>query len=135
MADRVDDRVDKERAKAVEMAVGQIEKQFGKGSIMRLGGKDAIAPIPAISTGIDQTRLGAGVGGLPSRARDLRAESSGKTTLALQTIAGPTAWRCGGVHRCRACARRSHRKPASISTTRWSRSRTTASRRSRSPSC
>src|SRR5215831_1625418 len=46
-----DDRVDKERAKAVELAVGQIEKQFGKGSIMRLGGKDAIAPIAAISTG------------------------------------------------------------------------------------
>src|SRR5260221_3407039 len=48
--ERMEDRSDKERAKAVEMAVGQIEKQFGKGSIMRLGGKDAIAPIPAIST-------------------------------------------------------------------------------------
>src|SRR6187200_1662858 len=45
-----EDRMDKERAKAVELAVGQIEKQFGKGSIMRLGGKD-IQPIPAISTG------------------------------------------------------------------------------------
>jgi recombination protein RecA len=44
------DRNDKERGKAVELAVGQIEKQFGKGSIMRLGGKDAIAPIAAIST-------------------------------------------------------------------------------------
>ena len=49
--ERMEDRFDKERAKAVELAVGQIEKQFGKGSIMRLGGKDAIAPIATISTG------------------------------------------------------------------------------------
>src|ERR1043165_8324234 len=51
--ERIDrmDRDDKERSKAVELAVGQIEKQFGKGSIMRLGGKEAIAPIPSISTG------------------------------------------------------------------------------------
>src|SRR5262245_46803634 len=49
--ERIEDRFDKERAKAVDLAVGQIEKQFGKGSIMRLGGKDAIAPIATISTG------------------------------------------------------------------------------------
>ena len=49
--ERIEDRTEKERVKAVELAVGQIEKQFGRGSIMRLGGKDAIAPIPAISTG------------------------------------------------------------------------------------
>src|ERR1041385_2323752 len=52
-----EDRVDKERAKAVELAVGQIEKQFGKGSIMRLGGKDAIAPIAPIPTERKCTRL------------------------------------------------------------------------------
>jgi recombination protein RecA len=84
-----DDRSDKERVKAVEMAVVQIEKQFGKGSIMRLGGKDAIAPIPAISTGSITLDWALGVGGLP-RGRVVEIfgpESSGKTTLALQTIA------------------------------------------------
>ena len=91
------DRVDKERAKAVEMAVGQIEKQFGKGSIMRLGGKDAIAPIATISTGSISVDWALGVGGLP-RGRVIEIfgpESSGKTTLALQTIA--QAQKLGGV--------------------------------------
>src|ERR1017187_5566768 len=46
-----EDGSDKERLKAVELAVGQMEKQFGKGSIMRLGRKDGIQPIPFISTG------------------------------------------------------------------------------------
>jgi recombination protein RecA len=84
-----DERNEKERFKAVELAVGQIEKQFGKGSIMRLGGKDAIAPIPAISTGSISLDWALGVGGLP-RGRVIEIfgpESSGKTTLALQTIA------------------------------------------------
>ncbi len=88
---------DKERVKAVEIAVGQIEKQFGKGSIMRLGGKDAIAPIPAISTGSISLDWALGVGGLP-RGRVIEIfgpESSGKTTLALQTIA--QAQKLGGV--------------------------------------
>jgi recombination protein RecA len=79
------------------MAVGQIEKQFGKGSIMRLGGKDAIAPIPAISTGSISLDWALGVGGLP-RGRVVEIfgpESSGKTTLALQTIA--QAQKLGGV--------------------------------------
>src|SRR5262245_14290122 len=92
-----DDRNDKERLKAVELAVGQIEKQFGKGSIMRLGGKDAIAPIPAISTGSISLDWALGVGGLP-RGRVIEIfgpESSGKTTLALQTIA--QAQKLGGV--------------------------------------
>ena len=94
---RDDDRTDKERGKAVEMAVGQIEKQFGKGSIMRLGGKDAVAPIPAISTGSISLDWALGVGGLP-RGRVIEIfgpESSGKTTLALQTIA--QAQKLGGV--------------------------------------
>ena len=92
-----DDRTDKERAKAVEMAVGQIEKQFGKGSIMRLGGKDAVAAIPAISTGSISIDWALGVGGLP-RGRVVEIfgpESSGKTTLALQVIA--QAQKLGGV--------------------------------------
>src|SRR5678815_1129267 len=97
--ERIDreDRTDKERAKAVEMAVGQIEKQFGKGAIMRLGGKDAVAPIPAISTGSISLDWALGVGGLP-RGRVIEIfgpESSGKTTLALQTIA--QAQKLGGV--------------------------------------
>jgi recombination protein RecA len=89
--------LDKERGKAVELAVGQIEKQFGKGSIMRLGGKDAIAPIPAIPTGSISLDLALGVGGLP-RGRVIEIfgpESSGKTTLALHTIA--QAQKLGGV--------------------------------------
>jgi recombination protein RecA len=95
--ERIDDRLDKERAKAVEMAIGQIEKQFGRGSIMRLGGKDAIAPIPVISTGSISLDWALGVGGLP-RGRVIEIfgpESSGKTTLALQTIA--QAQKLGGV--------------------------------------
>jgi recombination protein RecA len=92
-----EDRTDKERAKAVELAVGQIEKQFGKGAIMRLGGKDGIQPIPAISTGSISLDWALGVGGLP-RGRVVEIfgpESSGKTTLALQTIA--QAQKLGGV--------------------------------------
>src|ERR671934_1745137 len=84
-----EDRNDRERLKAVEMAVGQIEKQFGKGSIMRLGGKDAVAQIPAISTGAVSLDYALGIGGMP-RGRVIEIfgpESSGKTTLALQVIA------------------------------------------------
>ncbi len=95
--ERIEDRTDKERAQAVEMAVGQIEKQFGKGYIMRLGGKDGIAAIPAISTGSISIDWALGVGGLP-RGRVVEIfgpESSGKTTLALQVIA--QAQKLGGV--------------------------------------
>src|SRR5262245_40920970 len=84
-----DDRQDRERLKAVELAVGQIEKQFGKGSIMRLGQKGAIQPIEAIPTGAISIDFALGVGGLP-RGRVVEIfgpESSGKTTLALQVIA------------------------------------------------
>src|SRR4051794_37554286 len=58
-----DDRNDRDRLKAIEMAVGQIEKQFGKGSIMRLGKKDVIAQIPAISTGAVSLDYALGIGG------------------------------------------------------------------------
>ncbi len=84
-----EDRSDRERLKAVEMAVGQIEKQFGKGSIMRLGQKDVLGPIPVISTGAISLDYALGVGGVP-RGRVVEIfgpEGSGKTTLALQVIA------------------------------------------------
>jgi recombination protein RecA len=87
----------KERTKAIDMAVGQIEKQFGKGAIMRLGQKNAIAPVEAISTGAISIDYALGIGGLP-RGRVVEIfgpESSGKTTLALQVIA--EAQRGGGM--------------------------------------
>jgi recombination protein RecA len=93
----VEDRNDRERLKAVEMAVGQIEKQFGKGSIMRLGSKDVIAQVPAISTGSVSLDYALGIGGMP-RGRVIEIfgpESSGKTTLALQVIA--EAQKTGGM--------------------------------------
>ena len=61
---------DRERLKAIEMAVGQIEKQFGKGSIMRLGQKDAVTAIPAISTGVGQPGLRPGHRRRAARPRD-----------------------------------------------------------------
>src|SRR5690348_18510938 len=87
----------KERARAIDIAVSQIEKQFGKGSIMRLGQRNAIAPIEAISTGAISIDYALGIGGLP-RGRVIEIfgpESSGKTTLALQVIA--EAQKTGGM--------------------------------------
>jgi recombination protein RecA len=87
----------KERTKALDIAVGQIEKQFGKGSIMRLGQRGAIAPMEVISTGAISIDFALGIGGLP-RGRVIEIfgpESSGKTTLALQVIA--EAQRTGGM--------------------------------------
>ena len=92
-----DDRMDRERMKAVDLAVGQIEKQFGKGSIMRLGQKGAIQPIDFIPTGAISIDYALGVGGVP-RGRVVEIfgpESSGKTTLALQVIA--EAQKLGGM--------------------------------------
>ncbi len=97
MPPAVDDRNDRERLKAIEMAVGQIEKQFGKGSIMRLGQKDAVSAVPAISTGAVSLDYALGIGGVP-RGRVVEIfgpESSGKTTLALQVIA--EAQKLGGM--------------------------------------
>ena len=95
--DRTDDRQDREKIKAVELAVGQIEKQFGKGSIMRLGQKGAIQPIDAIPTGSISIDYALGVGGVPrGRVTEIFGpESSGKTTLALQVIA--EAQKLGGM--------------------------------------
>jgi recombination protein RecA len=92
-----DDRHDRERLKAIELAVGQIEKQFGKGSIMRLGQKDVIATMPSISTGSVSLDYALGIGGVP-RGRVVEIfgpESSGKTTLSLQVIA--EAQKLGGM--------------------------------------
>jgi recombination protein RecA len=83
------ERVPQDRGKAVEFAVGQIEKQFGKGAIMRLGQKGGIGAIPRISTGSISIDYALGIGGVP-RGRVVEIygpEASGKTTLALQVIA------------------------------------------------
>ncbi len=88
---------DKERARAIDLALSQIEKQFGKGSIMRLGSKEAIVPISVISTGSISFDAALGVGGVP-RGRVIEIfgpESSGKTTITLQIIA--EAQKAGGM--------------------------------------
>ena len=88
---------DKERSRALELALGQIEKQFGKGSILRLGSKDAIVPVSVISTGSISLDAALGVGGFPrGRINEIFGpESSGKTTIALQVVA--EAQKAGGI--------------------------------------
>ncbi len=78
-----------ERIKALDVAVGQIEKQFGKGAIMRLGQRNTLSPVESISTGAISIDFALGIGGLPrGRVTEIFGpESSGKTTLALQVIA------------------------------------------------
>jgi len=80
---------DKERARALSTTLGAIEKQFGKGSIVRLGSREAVVPISAISTGSISLDAALGVGGFPrGRISEIFGpESSGKTTVALQVIA------------------------------------------------
>ena len=78
-----------EKAKALQAALAQIEKQFGKGTIMRLGEGEVVADIQVVSTGSLGLDVALGVGGLP-RGRVIEIygpESSGKTTLTLQVIA------------------------------------------------
>jgi recombination protein RecA len=80
---------DTEKAKALQAALSQIEKQFGKGTIMRLGEGEKIEDIQVVSTGSLGLDIALGVGGLP-RGRVVEIygpESSGKTTLTLQVIA------------------------------------------------
>ncbi len=87
---------ERERTRALDLALGQIEKQFGKGSILRLGSKD-IVPVAVIPTGAVSLDWALGVGGFP-RGRVVEIfgpESSGKTTLALETIA--QAQKLGGM--------------------------------------
>ncbi len=79
----------KERERALSLTLSQIEKQFGKGSIVRLGSKEALVPVAAISSGSISLDAALGVGGFP-RGRIVEIfgpESSGKTTVALQLIA------------------------------------------------
>ena len=77
-----------EKAKALQAALAQIEKQFGKGTIMKLGDGEVIEDIQVVSTGSLGLDIALGVGGLP-RGRVVEIygpESSGKTTLTLQEI-------------------------------------------------
>jgi recombination protein RecA len=94
--ERTEERVGADRDKALDMALSQIDKQFGKGSIMRMGEKGSMA-IEAISTGALPLDLALGVGGLP-RGRVVEIfgpESSGKSTLAMHVVA--EAQRNGGI--------------------------------------
>ena len=87
---------DKDRERALDLAVSQIEKQFGKGSIMKMGEEAILHDIPSISTGSLSLDLALGIGGLP-RGRVVEIygpESSGKTTLALHVVA--QAQKAGG---------------------------------------
>ncbi|MCM8855515.1 MAG: recombinase RecA [Candidatus Thiodiazotropha sp.] len=81
--------MDENRAKALSAALGQIEKQFGKGSVMRMGDISGIRNIEAISTGSLTLDIALGIGGLPKgRVVEIYGpESSGKTTLTLQVVA------------------------------------------------
>ena len=86
-----------DKTKALDAALSQIERAFGKGSIMKLGGKDAVQQIETISTGSLSLDIALGVGGLP-RGRIVEIygpESSGKTTMALHTVA--EAQKKGGI--------------------------------------
>jgi recombination protein RecA len=95
---KANDKAQGEKTKALDLALGAIEKQFGKGSIMRLGATESLnKDIAAISTGSLSLDIALGIGGLP-RGRIVEIygpESSGKTTLALSTIA--EAQKSGGV--------------------------------------
>jgi recombination protein RecA len=85
------------KSKALDLALSQIEKQFGKGSIMKLGEQAIVADVPVVPTGSLGLDLALGVGGLP-RGRVVEIygpESSGKTTLALECIA--EAQKAGGI--------------------------------------
>jgi recombination protein RecA len=86
---RLDERRDMDKQKALESALSQIERNFGKGSIMKLGQREAAMDIEAISTGSLGLDIALGIGGLPKgRVIEIYGpESSGKTTLALHVIA------------------------------------------------
>lgn len=95
MAERTAEKDEKKRA--LDLALSQIEKQYGKGAIMKLGGAEVPTDVPAISTGSLGLDMALGVGGFP-RGRVIEIfgpESSGKTTLSLHAIA--EAQKAGGV--------------------------------------
>jgi len=84
------------KRKALDAALGQIEKQFGQGSIMKLGSREIAHDIPMIPTGAITLDIALGIGGIPkARVTEIYGpESSGKTTLALSVVAN--AQRAGG---------------------------------------
>ena len=86
-----------DKSKALDAAIGQIEKAFGKGSVMKLGQRDSVVDIQAISTGSLGLDIALGIGGFPKgRIVEIYGpESSGKTTLALHTVA--EAQKTGGI--------------------------------------
>ena len=88
---------DKDRERALSATLSQLEKQFGKGSVLRLGSKDAVVPISAISSGSISLDCALGVGGFPrGRMTEIFGpESSGKTTVALHVVA--EAQKAGGM--------------------------------------
>ena len=126
------------KSKALDLALSQIEKQFGKGSIMKLGEQAIAADIAVVPTGSLGLDLALGVGGLP-RGRVVEIygpESSGKTTLALECIAEAQKLRRDRAPLSTPNTRSTpptRASSASRSRTCSSRSPTTASRRSRSP--
>ena len=83
------ERVSMDKDKALETALSQIERNFGKGSIMKLGQDNPVIDIEAISTGSISLDIALGIGGLPKgRIVEIYGpESSGKTTLALHVVA------------------------------------------------
>ena len=96
-----------DRRAALDMALRQIEKQFGKGSIMKLG-ESTHMQVETLSSGSLALDIALGIGGLP-RGRIIEVygpESSGKTTVALHAIAEvQRSWRTSCIYRCRACVR------------------------------
>lgn len=130
--------MDDNKKKALAAALGQIERQFGKGAVMRMGDHDRQA-IPAISTGSLGLDIALGIGGLPKgRIVEIYGpESSGKTTLTLSVIAqaqkmGAT---CAFVDAEHALDPEYAGKLGSTLTTCWFPSRTPANRRWKSPTC
>ena len=89
--------VKSDRRQALELAISQIERQFGKGAVMRLGARGALDDVPVIPTGSIALDVALGIGGIPrGRVSEIFGpESSGKTTLALHIIA--EAQRLGGI--------------------------------------
>src|ERR1700728_4834624 len=86
---RLMDKVEMDKQRALEAALGQIERAFGKGSIMKLGSREAASEAEVISTGSLGLDIALGIGGLPRRrvSQMYAPESSGTTTLALHVIA------------------------------------------------
>ena len=126
-----------DREKALDAALAQIERNFGKGSVMRLGARSS-QPIDIIPTGSIALDVALGIGGLP-RGRVVEIygpESSGKTTVALHAVANAQRARRASPRSSTPSTRWTRRTPRSSAwtpTSCWSPSRTPASRRWRSP--